>query len=762
MGTLARTVPENATLRRFGGDLLPATLGQSLAAVFGDPTLSPAELLLTQAEIQRETAATRRFVGAGRVRRSVPFEDPDPELSPIEDTETLNARFGHLGLTFDKPTRRRVAEILAEQKRAERIRRDVLARGPRGAGAGTLQLGAGFVRALLDPVNVAAAFVPVVSQARFAGLAVRLGRTGARFTRGVLEGAAGNAAIEPFVAGLSRQQQLDYTMADALLNIALGGLIGGGLHTGGGAIADFVAARRPETREAALQTAVAQAAEGRRVEVDPVIRAERDALGTAFDEVLERPLGSIDDPLVRLRPGVLEEVLVERGPAFERGGEIVVRGRELKRLFGTRPGFGLVKIIFRHGPRSGKTPAVQVTREDLLALPQILRDFEPSRVNFAEDGSLRAADFRVTLPNARFGPREVVFGIRKFTDTDGENRLVTAFVVEPGRHSPVPPSQKRTGAAGSPDTGFKPGGGDTAPRRFDPRQGGRAAPAAGSVAGRQTRRQQLLGGTARLPAPLGVEISEPALRATHDLFLNAEAELPVRDALDVPTGQRVRVVFPDQAHRELFDFAEARAEGRLDQAEAERRAGVLFETFRGFVEDDPEVAPFNRVGDVESLAEDFREEVLDEMRTAARAKREAAPSSVVDPDFQAAFIRSELGRRAALPDGTALVAREAARVNGERLAERAGREEAPERDATADFEAEARIAAEAAAAERLAGEEAQLELDFAREQVDQLKAQGLLSKAEETALEEIAEAAAQATAAGKAARAAAFCLGRQG
>ena len=61
--------------------------------------------------------------------------------------------------------------------------------------------------------------------------------------------------------------------------------------------------------------------------------------------------GPVNDPLVRIRPKGLKEILVERGPVFERDGKIVVRGERLQRLFDTKEGYGFVKIIWRRpGP----------------------------------------------------------------------------------------------------------------------------------------------------------------------------------------------------------------------------------------------------------------------------------------------------------------------------------------------------------------------------------------------------------------------------
>ena len=98
---------------------------------------------------------------------------------------------------------------------------------------------------LLDPINVASAFLPVVGQAKWAAIVGRLGLRGLtkrklflRGTRGALEGAVGAAIIEPVILTAARQEQADYDLTSSMVNIGIGGILGGGLHIGGGALRD--------------------------------------------------------------------------------------------------------------------------------------------------------------------------------------------------------------------------------------------------------------------------------------------------------------------------------------------------------------------------------------------------------------------------------------------------------------------------------------------------------------------------------------------
>jgi hypothetical protein len=160
------------------------------------------------------------------------------------------------------------------------------------AGLGTA-LTAGILGSLLDPLNVALAFVPIVGPARQTALAARLGVGGGRAATGAIEGAVGAAIIEPLVLGVAREEQADYTAVDSLANIVFGTAIGGGLHFSAGYIGDRFKARAeagplaktidslPHQDQAALmRTAVAQAIEGRPIDVQLPLRVAVDAGGS--------------------------------------------------------------------------------------------------------------------------------------------------------------------------------------------------------------------------------------------------------------------------------------------------------------------------------------------------------------------------------------------------------------------------------------------------------------------------------------------------
>ncbi len=130
------------------------------------------------------------------------------------------------------------------RKGIERRRQEVFGQAEGGFAQGAARLGIALGTGLIDPLNVATAFIPVIGEARYASLLARAGsplaRTGVRAGVGSIEGVAGAALLEPVIAGSRRYEQADYDMADSLLNVAFGGVFGAGLHSTFGAVSDGI------------------------------------------------------------------------------------------------------------------------------------------------------------------------------------------------------------------------------------------------------------------------------------------------------------------------------------------------------------------------------------------------------------------------------------------------------------------------------------------------------------------------------------------
>jgi hypothetical protein len=192
----------------------------------------------------------------------------------ILSAESARAQLGNAGLRDqltvpDQGISQEALDILIRRKQIENRRADLYSRSPGGFSRGAAKVAASLGYSLFDPLNIATAFVPVVSQARYAAMLRAqtglLGRTGVRAGVGFVEGAAGAALVEPLILGVAQAEQADYDGADSLLNIAFGGILGGGLHAVGGA--GYEAVRRlrglealpPRTDvEAAVQQALAE------------------------------------------------------------------------------------------------------------------------------------------------------------------------------------------------------------------------------------------------------------------------------------------------------------------------------------------------------------------------------------------------------------------------------------------------------------------------------------------------------------------------
>lgn len=161
-----------------------------------------------------------------------------------------------------------LAQLFAERVDKRRSFQNVLQRSRGGFGLGAAQFGVALAGSLLDPLNIAAGFIPSVAVARSATLAAKYGTRGKRFTTGLVDGAVGAAVLEPLIIGQAyAEQDKDYTLMDSFLNVALGGVISGGLHYGIGKMSDRVSKIKPSTREKIHGTAVGQALSDNEIQI---------------------------------------------------------------------------------------------------------------------------------------------------------------------------------------------------------------------------------------------------------------------------------------------------------------------------------------------------------------------------------------------------------------------------------------------------------------------------------------------------------------
>jgi len=269
--TLTRELYDSRYVRTLGAQLRRIDLSTSLAGRFeetlGDLAFTQAERFLADRdrytdEQRREMAITSREkeFEARYLRHELAFTAPDtPEAKTLTDRlaqlevnysqflteqdqisieqgrlrtpEQLTDQYGDLGLTFDRPMTQGEADILARNKKAEQIRQALIEVGPQGVLPTAAQFGAGILAAATDPLELGIAFIPFVGQAPKIAALAKLGTVGQKMATGAANGFVGSVVTEPGYYLLSKSQQLDYTMTDALFNVGVGTALGGGIGT---------------------------------------------------------------------------------------------------------------------------------------------------------------------------------------------------------------------------------------------------------------------------------------------------------------------------------------------------------------------------------------------------------------------------------------------------------------------------------------------------------------------------------------------------
>ena len=167
---------------------------------------------------------------------------------PLIDRRILNEKYKDIGLFFEEDEKQSTVDILVERKEEENERRSIINRGPQGLPVGAAKLVTSFVASAVDPINLAAAFIPFVGQTNFARLVARYGFTRARLTKGAIEGTLGTALFEPIVYTAAQREQSDYDLLDSFIAVSFGTILGGGLHVGAGKIKDFRRRRKFERK----------------------------------------------------------------------------------------------------------------------------------------------------------------------------------------------------------------------------------------------------------------------------------------------------------------------------------------------------------------------------------------------------------------------------------------------------------------------------------------------------------------------------------
>lgn len=348
------------------GEVLGATAGQAWAESIGPRV---ARYLSTRGPAGEGTAGVDIM---GNVTGAEPTEAPPaPAMLPPDE---LNKRYGMPGLKFDAPMAETTAAAIAADRKAAQARAAIIERrGDALSTSAAVRYPLAFATAVLDPVNVAAAFIPFAGPARTARLlagAAGMGeRAAIRAGLGAVEGAAGMAVLEPLNYGLSRAEMNDWHMADALTNIAFGGLLGGGLHAIGGAVADRLTSAGPAARDAMLRGALAAIVEDRPV---------------AVQGVLNLPTVPSYRPVAAAAGDGLYNVFAPGGVRIEARPEVV----DLSTLIASHTPDGAVNPAYPHA--EGLQPRDRASAASQGQIGEIAANLQPERLGPSPDAGTGA------------------------------------------------------------------------------------------------------------------------------------------------------------------------------------------------------------------------------------------------------------------------------------------------------------------------------------------------------------------------------------
>ncbi|WKL53078.1 hypothetical protein Q1W70_00290 [Pseudomonas kielensis] len=285
---------------------IPADAGEVFEASFDSAYATNPTSSITRLQALEDEEVGRPQVGAGLGR--LPSQRLAPD-TPMLDAQVARDRLSGMGLEIkipDQGIREGALDVLINRHREQAARQQILARA--GGGSMGTQLAAGLAASLIDPLNIASAFVPVVGEARYAAMLERaatpLGRAGVRAGVGAVEGTVGAAIIEPLPLLAAGLDQTEYGLSDSLANIALGGVLGGGLHTVGGAVSD--ALRRRISTETPVVDTVLNAADRQAPSAAPTQSLRAADFERVFDQ----------DPETALRTALARQLDEDSGTLY--------------------------------------------------------------------------------------------------------------------------------------------------------------------------------------------------------------------------------------------------------------------------------------------------------------------------------------------------------------------------------------------------------------------------------------------------------------
>jgi hypothetical protein len=233
------------------------------------------------------------FVFKDRRRKGITKEEADKKISEAG----VDLKIGPEGIPDG------ALDIMIARKREEVKRQAIISSAPAGFWSGAAQIGVGLAVSIADPLNVASAFIPIMGPARYTGLIANatsgVARAGIRAKVGAASGLVGAAVVEPLVLSAATQEQAEYGLYDSFLNLTFGAVLGGGLHTGLGAIGDVISRSSASSQQDMLSAAVAQAMRDEPIDVGFIARLD-ESFQTEWkrNQVARAIEGSEVDPVI--------------------------------------------------------------------------------------------------------------------------------------------------------------------------------------------------------------------------------------------------------------------------------------------------------------------------------------------------------------------------------------------------------------------------------------------------------------------------------
>ena len=269
---------------------------------------------IVDAEALAEARRGRQTGGRQAARRGLGRTPPRTPVLTMLQQESRIAEAGLAGqIDLYEGETAEGLDMRIRWRQDELARQAVMTASENGVLPTLASFGTAFAGSLIDPINIASGFVPVISAGRYANLLAnaggRAGRLSVRARVGAAEGLVGAVAVEPIVLAGADLRQADYGLYDSMLNLLLGTALGGGLHGAGGAVADAVRGPRairdldaiaPEARVEAMRAGVAAVVEGRKPIVVASVVANEQPVSSAADGPPE-VLGGTSEAVQRAR-----------------------------------------------------------------------------------------------------------------------------------------------------------------------------------------------------------------------------------------------------------------------------------------------------------------------------------------------------------------------------------------------------------------------------------------------------------------------------